>query len=82
MVFYTFYLRSDDGSKFYIGGHVLDNDGMHDATVGKKISLPLRKGIYSIKIEYFENDGDEMLQLDWKGPNFERRQFLFDRITV
>ena len=64
---YDFYLRSDDGSKLTIGDCILENDGIHDAEETKKMSLPLAKGIHSVKIEYFENTGGELLEIFWEG---------------
>jgi predicted phosphodiesterase len=65
---YTFYTRSDDGSKLYIDGQlVVDNDGDHGAfwQYGKII---LEKGKHEIRIEYFEGSGSQMLRAGLVDP--------------
>jgi hypothetical protein len=65
---YTFYTRSDDGSKLYIDGQlVVDNDGDHGAfwQYGKII---LEKGKHEIRIEYFEGAGSQMLRAGLVDP--------------
>ncbi len=70
---YTFYLRSDDGSKLFIDGkELISNDGLHTKKeVSAKINLS--KGKYPVKILYFESNGDQILNLEYEGPGFERR---------
>jgi alpha-L-fucosidase len=67
---YTFYLSSDDGSKVMIDDKiVVDNDGMH-GIVEKNNEIPLAKGYHSIKVLFFERNGGDALQVQWKGPGF------------
>ncbi len=69
---YTFYLKSDDGSKLIIDGkEVINNDGSHSSTL-KKGKINLSKGMHSIEVQYFEDYGDEALQIDFEGPGIER----------
>lgn len=71
---YTFYLSSDDGSKLYIDGKLLnENDGVHppNKVVNKKIKL--KKGAVAIKVEYFEAGGGEELNVSWSGPGFKNK---------
>ncbi|PIF00903.1 MAG: hypothetical protein CR994_04455 [Maribacter sp.] len=66
---YTFYLRSDDGSKLYLDGElVVDNDGSHSAST-KEGMKALKKGMHPIRIDYFEDFLGEELQLFFSGPN-------------
>lgn len=71
---YTFSLSSDDGSKLYINGKLLNsNDGVHPASkvINKKIKL--KQGSVAIKVEYFEGGGQEELNVAWSGPGFKNR---------
>ncbi|MAU71199.1 MAG: hypothetical protein CML04_03810 [Pseudozobellia sp.] len=69
---YTFYLRSDDGSKLYINKElVVDNSGSHSAET-KKGLVALKKGFHPIQIDYFEDFLGEELQLEYSGPTIER----------
>jgi len=69
---YTFYLSSDDGSKLFIDDKLLvDNDGLHGMG-DKSGESPLATGFHPIRILYFERTGGDDLQVEWKGPGFEK----------
>ena len=71
---YTLSLSSDDGSKLYIDGKLLNsNDGIHPPSkvVNKKIKL--KKGTVALKVEFFEAGGGEELNVSWSGPGFKNR---------
>ena len=60
---YEFYLTSNDGSKLYIDDKlIVDNDGLHGP---KQISstIYLTKGRHEIRVDYFQNGGNKMLEL-------------------
>jgi hypothetical protein len=66
---YTFYLTSNDGSKFFLDNHlVIDHDGLHGATT-KNNSIPLRKGLHNLELHYFQQGGFSLLNLEWKIPS-------------
>ena len=61
----TLTLRSDDGSRLYVDGSlVIDNGGNH-SMLSASATLPLSEGLHDIRIEYHENDGDAGLELLW-----------------
>ena len=69
---YTFYLRSDDGSKLYLDRElVVDHDGSHSASTKKGLKA-LKKGMHPIQIDYFEDFLGEELQLFFSGPAMEK----------
>lgn len=73
---YTFYLRSDDGSKMYIHDRlVVDNDGSHSAKT-KHGFIPLKKGKHPIVVEYFEDFLGQELRLSWKKPGASEAEVL------
>ena len=62
--YYVFADASDDGSRFYLNNRLLlDDDGLHDNSGGKSYILPLRKGFYPVRVEYFQRDGGMSLRL-------------------
>ncbi|MEO1136574.1 MAG: LamG-like jellyroll fold domain-containing protein, partial [Pseudomonadota bacterium] len=66
---YTFSMASDDGSMLFINGEpVLDNDGLH-GTRTRTVSIDLESGAHDIEVRYFENGGNQTLQLAWTGPD-------------
>jgi len=75
---YTFYLTSDDGGRLFIDGQlVIDHDGVFAPTL-KTGSISLNAGKYDFEMHYFENFGGAMVDLDWSGPGFTRKQMTFD----
>jgi alpha-L-fucosidase len=60
---YTFYTRSDDGSKLFIGDEeIVDNDGDH-GTVEKSGKAALKKGYHKIRVVYFDSGGGNELRV-------------------
>jgi PA14 domain/Secretion system C-terminal sorting domain len=71
--FYTFYLNSDDGSKFYIGDvTVINNNGLHAA---QELTgwMGLKAGKHAITVEFFEKGGDQVLTLSYQGPGLPKQ---------
>ena len=68
---YTFYLGSDDGRILLNEKTILEVDGVHPVT-RKEAKLDLKKGIYSIQVQYFEKGGQEELYVDWSGPGINK----------
>ena len=67
--YYIFGMASDDGSRFYLDGQlILDDDGLHDNSANKSYILPLKKGFYPIRVEYFQKDGGSSLRLIYLTP--------------
>lgn len=80
---YTFDIRSDDGSKLYIGTYnsivtpVIINDGIR-ANVDASRALYLKAGDYPITIEFFQNYGDQGIELFWSSNAGISRQRVPD----
>jgi hypothetical protein len=71
---YTFYTRSDDGSRLIIAGKpVVENDGLHGIQE-QKGQIALKKGIHAIKVVFFEKSGDERLEVLFEGPGLKKMQ--------
>ncbi|MCH2205294.1 MAG: protein kinase [Lentisphaerales bacterium] len=72
---YTFYLKTDDGSKLIIDDVVvIDNDGKH-AMTEKSGEISLQKGVHKYRIEYFQ-------ERDGFGFEHKVESFSFDKIDV
>jgi hypothetical protein len=70
---YTFYTESDDGSRLYIDGKlVVDNGGLHGMTE-KEGEIELKGGDHEIKVEMFENEGDAGCRVSYAGPGVEKQ---------
>jgi len=67
---YTFYLTSDDGSRFLIDGVEIVANQCNPETSGK---LRLRAGYHPFTFDFFEGQVTESFMLKWQGPNLSKR---------
>ncbi len=68
--YYIFALCSSDGSKFFINGHeIINNDGLHGSDYYKSYVVPLQKGFYPVRFEYFQSEGNRHLDFIYLQPN-------------
>jgi len=74
---YIFYTNSDDGSKLSIDGvEVVDNDGLHGQRE-RSGSIPLTIGIYPIEILFFENNGNDILEVSYQSSSVSKTALPF-----
>jgi len=72
---YTFVLKADDGSRFYLDGKlVIDHDGQHAATPMSSPKLTLKAGKHPIEILYHESWGGSHLSLAYEGPGISMQE--------
>ncbi|MFI8215608.1 family 16 glycoside hydrolase [Streptomyces sp. NPDC085932] len=65
---YVFRLTSDDGSRLSLDGStVIDHDGLHGAEP-KDGTVHLTAGAHPLRVDHFERDGGQQVQLSWKPP--------------
>lgn len=77
---YTFYVRSDDGSRLFLHGtEIINNDGSHSPRT-KEQTVILEKGKHPIRIEYFEDYGGELLRAGLIDPVLGRVPFSPGRL--
>jgi hypothetical protein len=70
--YYVFILDSDDGSKIYINNVLLlSNDGLHATGNAQTTMVPLQKGFYPIRMEYFQKGGGRGLNFLYLLPGRE-----------
>jgi len=69
---YTFFLESDDGSRLFIDGkQVVDNGGLHPMEE-KSGQVDLKAGDHALKLEFFENEGDAGCKFSWQPPGQDK----------
>ena len=67
--YYGFALCSSDGSKFFINGReIINNDGLHGSDWYKSYVVPLQKGFYPVRLEYFQSEGNRHLDFIYLSP--------------
>lgn len=70
---YTFYLRSDDGSKLWINNKLItDNDGDHGVKE-KSGMIVLKPGTYSLKVGWFNGGGSGWLDVFYKSSSIPKQ---------
>ena len=78
---YTFFTESDDGSRLWIDGKVVvDNGGVHPMEE-KSGDVDLKTGDHDIKVELFENDGEVGCKLSWESAG-TAKEILPDGVLI
>jgi type IV pilus assembly protein PilY1 len=68
---YEIITDSDDGVRVYLDGNlIIDNYTNHAEETDTSASIPLQAGEkYDIRVEYFEDSGDEVIRLKWRSAS-------------
>ena len=83
---YTFYIKSNDGSKLYINDQeVIDNDGGH-GVLEKSGTIALQAKEYPFMVKYSQLGSAKALKVFWEGPDFSKKELtaevLFHRESI
>ncbi len=79
---YTFYTRSDDGSRLLVDGkQVVDNDGDH-GVMEKGGSVQLEAGKHELRVEWFNGGGGMWLDVYVEGPDLPKQILPAAWLTV
>jgi len=71
---YRFFVRSDDGSRLWIGDElVVDNGGLHSSLELSGV-IALEAGLHAIRVDMFERTGGAELVVSWEAPGMTRQQ--------
>lgn len=71
---YRFWTESDDGSELSIDDKlIVENDGIHPLRE-RQGRVRLTAGEHSLRVRYFNKDGERELKVSWAGPDFEKRE--------
>lgn len=76
---YKFYMANDDGCVLYIDGVAALTNNRQNSPQEYMAAVRLKSGIHAFRIEYFTNEGQSKLLLDWSGE-FARCRFDGDGI--
>jgi predicted alpha/beta superfamily hydrolase len=67
--YYLWAIGSNDGSRLWLGNKlIIDNDGIHTDESFKSYIIPLEKGFYPVRLEYFQKDENHNLQFIYMVP--------------
>lgn len=71
---WRFFTTSDDGSRLYIDSVLrVNNDGLHSAQEVGSTTFALTGGLHTIRVEFFERTGAEVLEVRWLGPGVAKQ---------
>ena len=71
---YSFYLSSNDGSRFYLNDKLaINNDGAH-SNREEAVSLSMSKGYHKLKVYYYQLGGDSNLKMEWSSNDFKKEE--------
>lgn len=69
---YTFFTESDDGSRLFIDGQqIVDNGGTHPKQT-REGKIRLKAGPHAVTVTYFDSGGDTALEVMWQGPGLAK----------
>ncbi|MNO55386.1 PA14 domain protein [compost metagenome] len=67
---YTLYSSSDDGVRVWIDGGLIIDSWVNQSGQERKGSVNLIAGkLHEVKVEYYENEGDARIVLQWESPS-------------
>jgi hypothetical protein len=67
---YTFYIKGDDGVRLWVNGQLLVDYWYLQSATERSGQITLTEGQkYDIKLEYFQNTGDEVAVLSWSSAS-------------
>jgi predicted alpha/beta superfamily hydrolase len=70
--YYTFIMTSDDGARFFLGNTLLIDERGSNWSITRSYIIPLERGYYPIRLEYFQKWNAISLQLLYIPPDRKR----------
>ncbi|MFT3702626.1 MAG: alpha/beta hydrolase-fold protein [Agriterribacter sp.] len=68
--YYTFGVQAKGGAKMFVGNKLLiDYNGIHNAESFRTFAVPLVKGFYPFRTEYFQKEGEPVINIGYIAPN-------------
>ena len=62
---YTFHVLADDGARLWVDGQLLIDQWREAAAAEHIAEISLSEGLHSIRVEYFEAEGDARIRVHW-----------------
>ncbi|MCK5413854.1 MAG: hypothetical protein KAJ35_00580, partial [Thermoplasmata archaeon] len=70
---YTFYVRSDDGSRMWIDGQLKIDKWVDQSPTETSTTLHLEPGYYEIRIDYYENSLTALCEFRYSSPSIAKK---------
>lgn len=69
---YTFYAITDDGCRLWLNNTNIIDQWQNQAATEQRGSIFLNSGLIPFEFHYYEDGGDEQIEVYWSGPGFSR----------
>lgn len=79
---YAFHLGSDDGSRLSIDSSVVIEQNRIQGFTWTSAKRRLEAGAHHIQVDYFEQAGEQQLELEWQGPDLPRKKLAADLLAL
>lgn len=70
---YSFFVSSDDGIRLWIGGMLLIDNWVDQATMERTGTVSLAQGYHDILLDYYDDLYDAVVSLKWSGPGITKQ---------
>jgi len=70
---YTFYMNSDDGVRLWIDDELVIDDWTDHSVRETTATLDLTADSHALRVEYYDNTEDAIVQLSWSSPTLARQ---------
>jgi hypothetical protein len=70
---YTFWTNSDDGVRLWVGENIVVQNWTDHAPTWNSGSIVLSPGEHALRLEYYENGGGAVMQLEYQGTGISRQ---------
>jgi len=71
---YTFFTSSDDGSRLWINGTVVVENGGTHTLRERSGTINLTAGYHAIRVDYFQGTGNQGLTVSYQGPRITKQK--------
>ena len=75
---YSFHLTANEAARLTIDGRRVADLADLKQTTTTTVTLTLEAGIHAIEVDHLAETGPSVIDLDWSGPTFSRKQLTFD----
>ncbi|KAJ9452835.1 putative heme-binding peroxidase [Diplonema papillatum] len=69
---YTLYISSDDGSRLFLNGALLIDNGGNHGLITEQATLFLEVGLHALDVQYYDAGGNAEMYLEWAPPGGAR----------
>jgi alpha-N-acetylglucosaminidase len=77
---YTFATESDDGSRLFVDGACVVENGGYHGTRERTGTRTLERGYHTIEVRYFQSGGASVLNVTYQGPGIAKQRLPLEKM--